>query len=156
MERQRGRLEWGNILGHSKFELEGGMKRRVVLTCLFAIVAMSYIVGLPASTCAEPLTINIKISPNTLAMDAETVWLTVHTDIALSAVDTTSIEIDGLAVSWTKADARGNLVAKFDINEVKSMVAPGEVVLTLTGVRNDGVAFMGSDAIVVKDIDPGR
>jgi hypothetical protein len=81
---------------------------------------------------------------------SESEWLTVHTDIALSAVDTSSLMLNGLAVSWTKADARGNLVAKFDIDEVKAMVAPGEAVFELTGVTTAGVSFSGTDSVPVR------
>lgn len=132
------------------------MKRSAVITCLFAFAVVYVFAMMPASSYAEPLPIDVTVSPKTIVFDSESEWLTVHTDIALSAVDTTSIELNELAVSWTKADARGNLVAKFDIDDVKAMVTVGEAVLTLTGYTKAGVFFSGTDVVPVKDTDPGR
>ena len=122
------------------------MKRSAVCMCLFVFL----VVAVAGSSVAADDTINIIVQPKTIVLDSESEWLTVHTDIALSAVDTGSLILNGLAVSWTKADARGNLVAKFDINEVKAMVAPGEAVFVLTGLRKDGVSFSGTDTVPVR------
>jgi hypothetical protein len=126
------------------------MKRNLVSFSLFAFLVMAVVAGSVATSCAADIEINIIVQPKTLVLDSESEWLTVHTDIALSAVDTTSLTLNGLAVSWTKADAKGNLVAKFDINEVKAMVVPGDVVFVLDGLKNDGVSFSGTDTIPVR------
>jgi hypothetical protein len=137
---------WGNDQGESISNPEGGMKRRAVSVCAFAFVVVAFVAG----CLAADMDINIIVQPKTLVIASESEWLTVHTDIALSAVDTSSLMLNGLAVSWTKADARGNLVAKFDIDEVKAMVAPGEAVFELTGVTTAGVSFSGTDSVPVR------
>lgn len=132
------------------------MTRSVSLLSVFAFLVISLVAGAMTATHAETVEINIIVQPKTIVFDSESTWLTVHTDIALSAVDTSSIAINDLAVSWTKADAKGNLVAKFDINEIKAIVSAPEATFTLTGLRNDGVAFTGTDTVPVKDTEPGR
>jgi deoxycytidine triphosphate deaminase len=113
---------------------------------MLALLVMTFVTG----SMAADMDINIIVQPKVLVIASESEWLTIHTDIALSAVDTSSLAVNGLPVSWHKADAKGNLVAKFDVNEVKAMVAPGEVVFELTGLTNDGVSFSGTDTVCVK------
>jgi len=122
------------------------MRRITISACMLALLVMTFVTG----SMAADMGINIIVQPKVLVIASESEWLTIHTDIALSAVDTSSLAVNGLPVSWTKADAKGNLVAKFDIEEVKAMVAPGEVVFELTGLTNDGVSFSGTDTVCVK------
>lgn len=122
------------------------MRRITISVSMFAFLVMACVAG----SVAADMGINIIVQPRILVIASESEWLTVHTDIALSAVDTGSLSLNGLAVSWTKADAKGNLVAKFDIDEVKAMAAPGEAVFELTGLTNDSVSFSGSDIICVR------
>ena len=85
--------------------------------------------------------VQIVVAPNTLVLSAPGAWVSVHTNLPFGSV----------AVAWTKADSRGNLVAKFDIDAVKAIVEPGEATLTLTGAMLDGEPFAASDTISVKD-----
>jgi hypothetical protein len=136
----------GNDEGESISKTEGGMRRQLISLCALAFVVMA----LAAGSMAADMEINIIVQPKTLVIESESEWLTVHTDIALSAVDTSSLMINGLAVSWWKADAKGNLVAKFDINDVKAMVEPGEAFFEMTGVTTAGVSFSGTDTVPVR------
>ena len=122
------------------------MRRITISACMFALLVVTFVAG----SMAADMDINIIVQPKVLVIGSDSEWLTIHTDIALSAVDTGSLMVNGLAVSWTKADAKGNLVAKFDVNEVKAMVAPGEVTFELTGLTNDGTSFSGTDTVCVK------
>ncbi|KPK76245.1 MAG: hypothetical protein AMJ79_07475 [Phycisphaerae bacterium SM23_30] len=103
--------------------------------------------------------ISIAISPNTLALGSEGVWVTVHTDISYYKVEHESLTLNEpstlseIEIAWTKADSRGNLVAKFDIDQVKEAVKDQvgqQVELILKGDDIDGVPFEGSDYINVK------
>jgi hypothetical protein len=125
------------------------MPRSLFSMCLFA-----FILFLMSAAYAEPLELEIVVSPGTIAVESDGEWVSVHTDIALSAVDTASLKLNGLPVSWTKADARGNLVAKFDANQVKAIVTPDETALTLTGLTTDRTPFSGTDTVRVKGADP--
>ncbi len=129
------------------------MKRSFVSWCVFAFLAVSLV----ASACyAETMEINIIVQPKTIVIASDSEWLTVHTNIALSAVDTGSIMVNDIPVSWTKADAKGQLVAKFDINVIKASVMAPEATFVLTGVTNEGVPFTGTDTVPVNDTEPGR
>lgn len=49
----------------------------------------------------------------------------------------------------TKADNRGELIAKFCFDDAKGFVAPGTVQLTLAGTTEEGESFSGTDTIKV-------
>ncbi|KPL05317.1 hypothetical protein AMJ85_11980 [candidate division BRC1 bacterium SM23_51] len=97
----------------------------------------------------DVMSIDITVSPSTLALDSEGVWVTVHTDIAYSEVAGSTLKLNGIDVAWTKADARGDLVAKFSLDLVKEIVQPPQAELTLTGFCKDGTAIEGSDIVGV-------
>jgi hypothetical protein len=59
------------------------------------------------------------------------------------------LALNGVPVSWTKADSRGNLVGKFAESAIKAIVSPPGEVMTLTGSTKDGEAFSGSDSVKV-------
>ena len=60
--------------------------------------------------------------------------------------------LNGIPVEVTKADNRGELVAKFTSGDVKDIAEPGVMnVLTLTGVTDTGDVFSGTDEILVID-----
>lgn len=105
--------------------------------------------GNPSVAATEP--VSIKISPNTIILEADVVWVTVHTNIPLSKVDCSTLVLNDIPVAWTKADAKGNLVAKFHHSEVEEIVEPPQATLTLTGATKDGVLFSGSDTIAVRE-----
>ncbi len=93
----------------------------------------------------------IVVSPHTLVLSAPAAWVSVHTNVPFGAVDRSTLELNGIPVAWTKADSRGNLVAKFHTDEIKAIVELGEVTLTLTGEMLDGRLIDASDTITVKE-----
>ena len=100
----------------------------------------------------DPL--GVAVSPQTLILGVDQGgWVSVHTDIPYGSVDLSSLALNGVMVSWTKADSTGNLVGKFKEAAIKAIVTPPEEVMTLTGVSKEGVAFVGSDSVRVI-IDP--
>ena len=125
------------------------MNRFIVSLCatcaLIGLLTMSAV----ADTSAD-FEISIKVSPNAIVLDSEGAWVTVHTDIALSAVDTATLTLNGIPVAWTKADAKGNLVAKLHQSDMKSILEPPQALLELAGSTKDGTRFAGSDTVRVK------
>ena len=99
----------------------------------------------------RPFTITLIISPKNIVLGADGQWITAHTDIALSTVDCTSLELNGVSVAWTDADAQGNLVAKFSKSEIDAIVSPPGALLILTGATDDGVLFSGADEVRVTE-----
>jgi hypothetical protein len=129
----------------------------VAVACL--VVGLAYGPAFSARTGKvdpDVVGVPIYISPHTLVLDSAVTCVTVHADIPLSAVDTSSLQLNGLVPYAVFDDSRGLLVAKFYIAEVAAIVAPPSAKLTLTGMalNEEGdefdVPFSGSDTIVVK------
>jgi hypothetical protein len=98
---------------------------------------------------AQSLEVDVAISPSTIVLGAPGEWITAHTDIPYALVDCSTVALNGIAVAVTKADARGDLVAKFRRPEIEAIVAPPEAILLLTGATKLGEAFAGDDTVVV-------
>ena len=98
----------------------------------------------------DPL--GVAVSPQTLLLQTpQSGTVTVHTQIPLGDVDRTSLELNGVEVIHTYADANGHLVATFDEQAIEAIVSPPGAILTLTGLYKDGSSFEGSDAVRVVD-----
>lgn len=108
-------------------------------------------------TADAQLEISIDVSPNVLNIASSGTVVTVHTDIAYSAVVGASVTLNDVEISWWKSDSRGQFVAKFNMEEVETLVTSGvleegEIELTLSGTTNSGVSFSGTQVISVIDI----
>jgi hypothetical protein len=99
---------------------------------------------------ADSSEVVIMISPATLVIDSAGTTFTVHAEIPYSTVDTATVSLDGLVPAYCKADARGDLVVKFERGDVVAIVSPPEATMTLSGLTVDAVPFSGSDTIVVQ------
>ena len=109
----------------------------------------------PATTLA--FDIQIDVAPNVLNIQSESVVVTVHADIAYSVVDGASVYLNGVAINYWKSDARGNFVAKFLSDELKTLggLKIGDYnSLVLTGYDTDEEAFIGTQEIMVIDVIP--
>ena len=129
------------------------MKSCVVLGCAvcvaFGLFATEAHPG-PAAQDTDVEQIEITISPKALVLGpCGGPWVTVHTDIPYSAVQSSSLELGGVGVAWTKADSLGNLVAKFAEADIEAIVSPPSVTLEMTGQTKLGTLFAGSDTIRV-------
>lgn len=118
---------------------------------LTGVIVCALMVAAPGGMCAADgdVTVPIMISPSVVNLESQGVWVTVHAEIPYSAVDGYTVTLDGVPVKTTKADARGEFVAKFGVDDVKAILSPGTVVLTLAGSTYDGTPFTGSDTIQV-------
>ena len=124
------------------------MKRSaVVVVVSLCVIAGMYATAFCGNRTDDPL--GVAVSPQTLILNQEQSSVVVHTAIPLSAVDTSTVTLNGIPVVWTKADARGELVAFFDESAVKAIVTPPSAVLTLSGTMKDGSGFSGSDEVRV-------
>jgi hypothetical protein len=98
---------------------------------------------------------DIRVAPNVLNLQSEGTVVTVHTDIRFSAVEGSTVSLNGVEISSWKADNRGNFVAKFLMDEVKDLeeLDIGEYnTLTITGYTYDGEYFVGVQDIIVIDV----
>ena len=109
----------------------------------------------PAATFA--FDIQIDVAPNVLNIQSESVVVTVHTDIDYSTVVGSTVFLNGVDISHWKSDARGNFVAKFLSDEIKTLdglIIDEYNTLTLTGFDINGEAFIGTQDIMVIDVIP--
>jgi hypothetical protein len=75
----------------------------------------------PAVSSAGEILITIEIAPSTLNIQSNGKVVTVHTDIAYSEIDVYSVYLRGVYIDSSKADDRGNFVAKFLIDAIKEI-----------------------------------
>lgn len=132
-----------------------GSQRLRTAGCILFITLCSCIA--PLATFAEEIEIAIDVAPNTLNIQSASTVVTVHTDIAYGDVAGATVDLNGVQISWWKADNQGNFVAKFNSDEVKSLegLKIGDYnTLTLFGYTNDGDTFIGSQDIMVIDVVP--
>ena len=104
--------------------------------------------------------IEIDVSPNVLNIQSQSTIVTVHTDIAYSLVVGASVFLNGVAIDWWKSDDRGNFVAKFESDEIKTLdglIIGDYNTLVLTGYTTGGEAFIGTqDIMVINNIPAGK
>jgi hypothetical protein len=115
------------------------------------------ILGLSAGASATE-TVGIAIAPQTVNLQFQGEWVTVHADIPFAAVVKGSVALDGISADIETADDCGDLVAKFDMDKadgirdyLETFVEEGRATLTLTGDTIAGSSFSGSDTVRVID-----
>jgi len=125
--------------------------------CLVVVIPVAF---LCAPAPSHGFDISTQVSPSTLNIQSKGEVVTVHTDIPYSSVVGGTVILNGIPISWWKADNQGNFVAKFDMSDVKALAeaglleVPGENVLTLTGYTIYDEEFTGTQTIVVIDVQP--
>jgi len=136
------------------------MRKILAVICSFIIV-FAFCSALAFHAQAEQvedlITVNMKVSPDNLVIHSIGAgdWLTVHVDISYSLVALDQplyllVNEQIIYPVYTKADLRGDLVAKFDLSDIKEIVTPPTETLELSGYTKDGVLFYGLDFIRVK------
>ena len=99
----------------------------------------------------------IQVSPSALNIGSAGNVVTVHTEVPYAVVEVHSVYLNGVLIASSKADDRGNFVAKFDIDAIKTLnglIIGGDNKLTLTGLTTYGEAFSGTDWVRVINILP--
>jgi len=108
----------------------------------------------------QGITIAIQVSPNVLNIQSNGQVVTIHTDIAYSAVVGNSVSLNGVTISSYKADNRGFFVAKFLMDDIKDLFLNMDGLNTLTLVgetlvgETEVVLFEGTQEILVIDVGP--
>jgi hypothetical protein len=119
----------------------------IAVIVLMVIAGASFVL---ANQASEGEGFCITISPKTLVLDSEDTIVTVHSNIPYGTVDTLTLTLNDIPATFSKADACGDLVVKFERADVKGIVQPGIAILTLSGQLKDGTDFQASDTIIVK------
>ena len=124
-----------------------------------SLIASMIAVLAPLSCVWAAQIIEIKVSPNVLNILSNGEVVTVHTDIAYSAVVGSTVTLNGVEISHWKSDNRGNFVAKFLMDEIKGLEGlniGGLNTLTLEGETVSGEVFSGSTEILVVENTPKK
>ncbi len=128
--------------------------KKVMLSLFSIFLLCSVTAAQPGSvTVPEDVPVDVQVSPSTILLywtPAGNVRVTVHTDVAYYLFTSTSVFLDGVEASSIKPDARGNLVAKFDYQEIVDLVGEGPATLTLIATDKNGVTYSGSDEVRVR------
>jgi len=76
---------------------------------------------------------DIYVSPSVIVKSAPCPWITIHTSVPFSAVDTCSVTVNGTSVliDHTYADSLGNLVVKLRFDDVAGLVSAPSATFTL-------------------------
>ena len=129
--------------------------RKAKKICLPVVCCMALaLVFFQAPAKCYGFDIEIDVSPNVLNIQSQSTVVTVHTDIAYSLVVGASVFLNGVAIDWWKSDDRGNFVAKFVSDEIKTLdglIIGDYNALTLTGFTTGEEAFIGTQDIMVID-----
>jgi len=117
------------------------------------VISLTCGLSVSAAWCASTdgaVSVAVQASPHTILLGLDTgSAITVHTDIALGAVERSSVALSGVPANATSAGSCVSLVAKFRQADIEAIVGPPSATLALTGVTKDGVPFSGSDTIRV-------
>ena len=130
--------------------------KKIMLSLFSLLLLGSITAAQPGSVTApaDDVEIEIQVSPSTILLywtPEGKVRVTVHTDVSFSLLFTsTSVFLDGVQASSVFSDARGNLVAKFDYEEIRGLVGEGPATLTLIATDKKGVTYSGSDDVRVR------
>lgn len=102
----------------------------------------------------DDILIFIQVSPNVLNLQNNGQVVTVHTNIAYSAVVASSVSLNDVTISSYKADNRGFFVAKFLIDDIKGLPLDIDALntLSLEGSTKTGDLFFGTQDILVIDV----
>ena len=124
---------------------------------LWALGLAIVMLAAPAVSSAEDILITIEIAPSTLNIQSNGKVVTVHTDIAYSDIDVYSVYLGGVYIDSSKADDRGNFVAKFLIDAIKSidLVINDYNTLELVAKTTYGDLVSGTADVMVINSDSG-
>jgi hypothetical protein len=124
---------------------------RGTLTLAVAVLAAASLLATGSAAAGE---IAVDVAPATLNLQSGGTVVTVHTDIPYGDVDVVSVYLAGVAIESWKADDRGYFVAKFDMDEVKTidgLVINGLNTFQLVGLDVFGEPFWGEQEVMVID-----
>jgi hypothetical protein len=129
------------------------------LKIIFGIVLLFCFSFLKADVLETDINIEIDVAPNVLNIASSGTVVTVHTDIAYSTVEGASVTLNNVEIAWWKSDSRGQFVAKFNMEELETLVNTdvlelGEITLELKGLTKAGESFSGTQVISVVNIAP--
>ena len=132
------------------------MRRWGILTAAACLVLGVFVAAAYSDGDDADLAVVIRIAPNTIVLGDPGAMVTVHAYIPYSAVDTSTVTLNGVPARICFPDDRGNLVSKFVEALIEEIVAPPSATLTLDGMTKGGESFTGSGTVQVKARKPKK
>jgi hypothetical protein len=119
------------------------------------LLMLGLLLAAPASARRYKGDDTMLVSPYVLFLDYMGPGLTIHTEVDMSDVDRGSIVMtgavgDAIEPMFLKSDARGNLVARFEADDIRTIVVSPRTTLTLHGMYRDGEPFTLTATIRVR------
>lgn len=136
-----------------KTRIAGLIGRNLFLT--MGLVAVLIAIPAIGSACDR----EIRIAPNTLNLESDGTVVTVHTDILYWEMDAYSVYLGGVVIDSWKADNRGYFVAKFLMDDIKSidgLVLNATNTFQLVAVTVGGDPVCGEAEVMVIDRGSAR
>ena len=111
-----------------------------------------------ASLSAGAIEIAIEVAPNVLNLQSAGQVVTIHTSLAYGSVVATSVSMNSVTISSSKAGNQGQFVAKFQMEAIKGHpLKIGDYnTLRIEGRTTNGSSFWGSKAILVVNNTAGK
>jgi len=123
------------------------MKKKIPFVVIAGLLVL---LAFALAGAQDSMTVVTAVSPQTMILGSDQgTSVTVHAEIPYSTVDKTSLTLNGIPAKGSKSDNRGELVAFFNEEAVKSIVSVPSATLTLEGLTTAGGAFSGSDTVRV-------
>jgi hypothetical protein len=125
-------------------------KKMLIMTSLMCFVLMLF----TSLNSYSQIAIEIQVSPSTINLQNQGTWVTIHTDIAYSAVVGATVTLNGVEIERWKSDNQGDFVAKFIIQDIMDLplILDDYNTLTLKGVTSDERLFSGSAEVMVINV----
>ncbi len=119
------------------------------------VLALGLLLAAPASARKYKGDDTMLISPSMFVLEYHGSRLSIHCEIDLVDIDRNSLQMTGavggsIAPVAVFSDSRGNLVAKFLADDIRTIVEAPRTELTLTGQYDDGESFSLHGSIRVK------
>jgi hypothetical protein len=122
--------------------------------CIIVLMA-GLLLAAPASARRYKGDDTMLVSPYVLFTDYAGPGLTIHTEVDFGDVDRETVVLSGVGENliepvFLKSDLRGNLVARFAADDVRTIVEAPRTTLTLHGTYKNGEAFTLTATIRVR------
>jgi len=123
---------------------------RIAVAAAFVMVL---VLAAPMCASADDYQVDFQVSPQTLYLNAEVTWVTIHVPVAYNSIFDYCVSFDGVdvPVAWDKADLQGDLVIKLSTDDVAAAVQPDVVELAVDGMLWSGDTFGGAMDYTIRD-----
>ncbi len=118
------------------------------------VLALGLLLAAPA-TARQYFDGTMLVSPNVFILDHMGLTVSIHTEVKVSSVLRSSVVLHGvngasITPLYITSDSRGNLVAKFESDDIKRIVEIPRTELSLSGFFNSGETFTLEASIAVR------